>query len=232
MKYILIVFCFLLLVSCSSNNFIEQNNWVAQENTLTWKIDIIEVSEVPVDEFIKVDSQTQDIQDQKTIIDNNCFVFDDFTQSIEYRWGIVNDGVMGGKSKWIGQIENNSLVFSWTIITRWGWFSSLRWNLDVKILSEYNSVKLKAKSDGRKYQITFRDSWWRNISHQAIILFQTSEEFEEITIPFSDLQPAYFGRIVNSDPFDKESAREIGIILSDWVDGEFRFEIDEISFCK
>jgi hypothetical protein len=46
-------------------------------------------------------------------------------------------------------------------------------------------------------------------------LFQTSEEFEEITIPFSDLQPAYFGRIVNSDPFDKESAREIGIILSD-----------------
>jgi hypothetical protein len=99
-------------------------------------------------------------------------------------------------------------------------------------LSEFNSVQLTAKSDEREYRITFRDNQWGNISHQLIIPFKTPWEFEEITVSFNDLQPAYFGRMVSANPFEKESAREIGVILSDWVDWAFKLEIDEVRFCK
>jgi len=163
---------------------------------------------------------------------DECYLFEDFTDVEDYRWGIVNDGVMWGKSQGNLKIENGILRFSWAIVTRWGGFSSLRWNLNSWTLSEYNSVKLRAKSDGREYRITFRDSQWGNISHRAIIPFQTPWEFEEIIIPFSDLEPAYFGRIVKAEPFDKESAREIGIILSDWVDWDFKLVISEVRFCR
>lgn len=165
-------------------------------------------------------------------VDDTCIVFDDFTDSPDFRWGIVNDGVMWGRSAGTGIIQDNTLVFSGTIVTRWGGFSSLRWNLESWILSGYNSVKLRAKSDGREYRITFRDSRWGNISHRAIIPFETVWEFEEIEIPFSNLVPAYFGRNVDTDRFDKDSAREIGVILSDGVDGDFRLEIDEVKFCR
>jgi hypothetical protein len=144
----------------------------------------------------------------------------------------VNDGVMWGKSQGRLWLQDEKLMFSGTIVTRWGGFSSLRGWLEKLILSEYNSVKLTAKSDQREYRITFRDSQWGNISHQLVIPFKTPWEFEEITIRFDQLQPAYFRRVVSANPFEKESAREIGIILSDWIDWEFSLEIDEVRFCK
>jgi hypothetical protein len=151
---------------------------------------------------------------------------------VQNRWGIVNDGVMWGRSLWNGDIQNNVLVFSGTIVTRWGGFSSLRWFLESWILTEYSSVQLRAKSDGREYRVTFRDNNRRGISHRAIIDFKNPWEFEEIIINFEDLEPAYFGRIVNAAAINKETAREIGVILSDWVDGAFQLEIDEVKFCK
>lgn len=169
---------------------------------------------------------------ENTKSDDTCFLFDDFSASPEFRWRIVNDGVMWGKSLWAWDVQNDTLVFSGTIVTRWGGFSSLRWGLDVGVLSEYNSVQLRAKSDWREYRVTFRDNQSGNISHRAIIPFQTPGEFEEITINFTNLEPTYFGRIVQANPFEKESAREIGVILSDWVDWEFNLEIDEVRFCR
>jgi len=119
------------------------------------------------------------------------------------RWGIVNDWVMWGKSRWTAEIVDDKLVFSGEIVTLWGGFSSLRGTLESGLLSEYSSVQLRAKSDGREYRITLRDNQWGNIS-----------------------------RSVKADPFNKESAREMGVILSDWVDGEFKLEIDEVRFCR
>lgn len=219
MKQILIL-SLLIFVSCTNN------------------IATVELEEIPLQEVRSL-TWTLEIQKEPMIAQENnippqdeCILFDDFTNSPDFRWGIVNDGVMWGKSKWNLAIEDEKLIFSWTIVTRWGGFSSLRGWLKKWILSEYNSVKLRAKSDGREYRITFRDNNRRGISHRAVILFQTPWEFEEITINFDDLQPAYFGRIVNATSFNKQSAREIGVMLSDWVDGAFSLEIDEVRFCK
>lgn len=208
----LYIFTFLIfLMSCS------QVDSEPQEETIPEEV------QIPIEEELLA-SETEN--------EDKCYLFEDFIDVQEYRWGIINDGVMGGKSQGSASIIDNTLVFSWKIVTQWGGFSSLRWSLESGVLSDYSLVKFRAKSDGREYRVTFRDSRWGNISHRAIIPFQNPWEFEEVTIPFTDLEPAYFGRTVKADPFDKESAREIGIILSDGVDGGFELVIDEVRFCR
>lgn len=215
MRYLVFFITLLFLWSCSAQDtLIEPNIVVSQEEEIITPIPDISFPLEPMK------------------IEDTCTIFDDFLSSQDFRWGVVNDGVMWGKSAGTWIIENNTLIFSGKIVTRGGGFSSLRGSLESGMLSEYNSVKLRAKSDGREYRITFRDSRWGNISHRAIIPFETVWEFEEITINFSDLEPAYFGRNVDADRFDKNSAREIGVILSDGVDGDFRLEIDEVRFCR
>lgn len=222
MKYIYFLLSILFLMSCNYSP--SQNQKTSQDAVLASEESYV----------LESDTVTSDpvIDTLWASIDDNCYLFDSFTDSPEFRWGIVNDGVMWGRSQGSSEIVDDKLVFSWEIVTRWGGFSSLRWALESWILSEYNSVKLRAKSDGREYRITFRDSRWGRISHRAVLDFKTPWEFEEITIPFTDLQPAYFGRSVKADPFEKESAREIGVILSDWVDGDFELVIDEVRFCR
>lgn len=213
MKYLLFLFSLLFLIACGNQAPVIQQADIQIPDTMTTEIKIPK----PIE-------NTESIED--------CLVFDTFLQATDYKWGIVNDGVMWGKSRWTAIIDDEKLIFSGTIITRWGGFSSLRAWLESWILTDYNSVKLRAKSDWREYRITLRDNQWGNISHRVIIPFQTPGEFEEITINFTDLEPAYFGRIVKADPFEKESAREIGVILSDWVDWEFELVIDEVRFCR
>jgi hypothetical protein len=220
MKFILLLLALITLVGCSITPPVVEIEQPLQQETIisSWAA---EIPQNPIITLIDI-PQTQ----------QECMIFDDFTENVDYKWGIVNDGVMWGKSKWNLAVQDEKLIFSGTIVTRWWGFSSLRGWLERWILSEYNSVRIRAKSDGREYRITFRDNQWGNISHRLIIPFTTPWEFEEITINFTDLEPAYFGRTIKANSFEKESAREIGIILSDWVDWEFSLEIDEVSFCK
>jgi len=220
MKYIIFLAFIVISAGCSNTIFRDMPEAVnsQQEISNTWNT----LSGTTMNDEIQAIEETED----------EYYLFEDFTEVEEFKWGIVNDGVMWGKSQGRAEIVDDTLVFSGEIITRWGGFSSLRGRIDFWELSEYSSVKLRAKSDGREYRITFRDNQWGNISHRAVLDFKTPWEFEEITIPFSDLQPAYFGRNVKADPFEKESAREIGVILSDWVDWAFELVIDEVRFCK
>ncbi len=218
MKYIFLLLV-LLLTSCAGDISSVKSEEIFEQ-------------EIVVSSWAIIPEQIMNTDTENTPLSDDCLVFDNFSESSDYKWGIVNDGVMWGKSQWTSSIADEKLIFSWTIVTRWGGFSSLRAWLELWIITDYNSVKLRAKSDWREYRITLRDNQWGNISHRLIIPFVTPGEFEEISINFTDLEPAYFGRIVKADPFEKESARGIWVILSDWVDWEFSLEIDEVKFCN
>ena len=227
MKYFLLLLT-IFLMSCANTN-ITSKSQVTEKQSPSEAITIEQIDTSNEEASIQVETQ---IAEEENVWNQNCVVFDDFSKVSDYSWGIVNDGVMWGKSQWFLNIENNTLVFSGTIVTRgWG-FSSLRGWLNQWVLSEYNTIKLRAKSDNREYKVTFRDSNNPRISHQAVIPFQTPWEFEEVTIPFTALEPSYFGRTVNTDAFDKDTAQQMGVILSDWVDWEFRLEIEEVRFCR
>lgn len=176
MRYLF--FLAFVVISAGCSNTVFQDDWEAviskQEISNTWNT----LSE------ITISSEIPNIQEK---IEDECILYEDFTDVEQFKWGIVNDGVMWGGSQWVASIVDETLIFSGEIVTRWGGFSLLRGRLEAWELSEYSSVKISAKSDGREYRITFRDNQWGNISHRALLDFKTPWEFEEITVPFTDL---------------------------------------------
>ena len=176
---------------------------------------------------------TKNLQEKKIIQENNnCRVFDDFSQSGKNNWRIINDWVMWWLSQWIYIIENDKLRIFGNINTDGGGFSSIRTEVDEWLLDDVNYIKVILQGDERKYKITFRDNNIRWIIHQTNIDFKKKWTFEEIDIPLSELTATFFGNRVNASEFKKNRVREIGFIISDWVNGPFEIQVESIEFCK
>lgn len=146
-------------------------------------------------------------------------------------WRIVNDGVMGGRSEGARFHEEDHLVFTGTINTNGGGFSSLRKQVEPGTLSGASGLTLNARSDGRAYRMTFRTSerWrGRSVSYQAAIPTSNADGWSDVDVSFADMDTSVFGRTVQAAPFDPSDVREIGIILADGQDGPFRFELSSI----
>ena len=149
-------------------------------------------------------------------------------------WRIVNDGVMGGLSQGTRYHEDGYMVFTGVINTNGGGFSSLRAGLRPGPLAGTKGLKLKIRSDGRAYRMTFRTSerWrGRSVSYQASIPKTMQEDWSDVSVSFEDMTTSVFGRTVRAAPFDPSDVREIGIILADGRDGTFRFEVTRMDFC-
>ncbi|MEM7727699.1 MAG: CIA30 family protein [Pseudomonadota bacterium] len=147
-------------------------------------------------------------------------------------WRIVNDGVMGGQSQGARFHEDGAMVFAGTINTNGGGFSSLRAGLAPETLAGAQALRLRVRSDGRAYRMTFRTSerWrGRSVSYQASIPQTPDGVWSDVTVPFDHMETSVFGRTVRADPFDPADAREMGIILADGVDGPFRLEVASIA---
>lgn len=171
---------------------------------------------------------------EKKIIqkNNNCKVFDDFSQSEKNNWRIINDWVMWWLSKWRYLIEDKKLKLFGNINTNGGGFSSIRKYVDEWLLNDINYIKIFLQGDERKYKITFRDNNIRWITYQTEIDLKKKWAFEEINIPLSELKATFFWNRVNAGEFQKDRVREIGFIISDWIDGPFEIQVESIKFCK
>lgn len=165
-----------------------------------------------------------------------CERLTDFaTNSEQSAWQTVNDNVMGGRSSGGPTFADDLMIFAGDTNTDGGGFSSLRLPLESDALSEFDRVVVRARPDGRKYMITFDDnvsSRDRRVSHRAQLDFAPKDEWQEVSVLFSDLFPALFGRPVDDLPFDKTLATRMGIMISDGGDGPFRLEVDWIDLCK
>ncbi|MGJ8560789.1 MAG: CIA30 family protein [Litorimonas sp.] len=147
-------------------------------------------------------------------------------------WQIVNDGVMGGRSQGTRFAQDGHMVFRGVINTNGGGFSSLRRRMSPGDLSGTTGLRLKVRSDGRDYKLTFRTSerWrGRSVSYQASIPATPAGDWAEVTVPFADMRTSIFGRAVRADPFDPSDVREMGIIIADGIDGAFQLEVQNLS---
>jgi transcription termination factor NusB len=162
----------------------------------------------------------------------NCVMYEDFSGSQKNSWIIVNDWVMWGLSKWKYITENNTMIFSGNINTNGGWFTSIRASLTDWALDNMTHIILQAKADFRSYNMTFRDNNRRWITYQTQVRFENPWSFEEIKIPITSFKPTFFGSRINASSFQKDTAREIGFIISDGINGGFEMEIESIEFCE
>ena len=149
-------------------------------------------------------------------------------------WAVVNDDVMGGRSLGDRTFTDETMTFAGSINTNGGGFSSLRLPLAPGALAEADRIVFRGRSDGRGYMVTFDDALDgrdRRISFRAPIEFDSPDEWETVTVYFDDLWPAAFGQPVAAEPFRKDLATRMGIMLSDSVDGDFTLELDAIEVC-
>lgn len=173
---------------------------------------------------------------EPTVVPPSCERLTDFAIDAQnLSWFIVNDNVMGGRSSGGPTFVDSSMVFEGEINTDGGGFSSVRVSLGSNALTGFNELVVRARTDGRSYKLTLEDSLGtrdRRVSQQGILDFDGSPEWQTARVSFAELTPKIFGRDVQSEPFRPDLATQLGVMISDGVDGPFRIEIDWIDACR
>ncbi|MEM1423858.1 MAG: CIA30 family protein [Planctomycetota bacterium] len=152
---------------------------------------------------------------------------------IASRWITVNDGVMGGRSSGGPSFSDGTMVFSGTINTNGGGFSSVRTRGHDWDFAGREGVVIRLRGDGRTYSLDIRTGagFGRGeVSYRYSFETTDDGEWTEVAAPFSAFRPTWRGRDVTGRvaDFDPGAARSLGFSQSDGADGPFRLEIDWI----
>ncbi len=143
-------------------------------------------------------------------------------------WEVVNDGVMGGDSEGAVAVEGGALVFTGTLVTQGGGFTSTRTAISAD-LSDYQGVEMRVRGGGRTFEVELdddREMRGREASWRAP--FDTSDDWTTVRVPFSDLRATVMGEPVQAETIDPENLRSIGFYILDGIDGPFRLEVDYV----
>ena len=143
-------------------------------------------------------------------------------------WRVVDDGVMGGLSQGKLQVDDEGHgVYSGTVSTENnGGFSSLRYRFSTMEVSENQSVVLRIKGDGKKYQFRVKDK--ASQYHSYIYTFDTSGDWETIKIPLAEMYPSFRGRKLNIPNFNHTQIEEIAFLIGNKKAESFELKIDKI----
>lgn len=146
-------------------------------------------------------------------------------------WVVVNDVVMGGRSRANIEITDSFLWFSGTLsLENNGGFASIRRVYDSKAWLSNKVIHLKVTGDGRRYQFRLRTN--RRVDGIAYVAnFTTAENAPtEITFSEADFIAQFRGRRVSgAPPLDFADIEQVGIMLADKDEGEFMLKIKSIS---
>jgi hypothetical protein len=168
---------------------------------------------------------TEALDETRTPIIMTLFEFDD---PGEASWQVVNDGVMGGRSKGYIAIEDGVLRFTGSLVTRGGGFTSVRAARSFD-LEGYDGLELRVRGGGRVFEIEVDDDTrrrGRTVSRRAP--FETTAEWALVRVPFTQLRSTVFGQSVSVETVDLSNVKRVGLYIVDGIDGPFRLEVDSI----
>jgi len=153
----------------------------------------------------------------------------DFHHNDELKdWYVVNDGVMGGLSEGALSInaEGHALFQGFVSLDNYGGFTSIRTSFKAKDISEYTTIKLRIKGDGKNYQFRVKSDFDQR--HSYITTFATTGEWETVDIALGDLYPSFRGRELNMPNFPGDRISEISILIANKKEERFALLIDQI----
>jgi len=143
-------------------------------------------------------------------------------------WRVVNDGVMGGLSQ--GKFSINSdghgLFQGKVSLENYGGFSSVRYRFDTIDTKGFSKVKLRLKGDGKRNQFRIKETSSQRYSYIANI--KTSGYWEPIVVQFSEMHPAFRGRMLDLSNFSGNEMVEIAFLVGNKKEEAFALEIDYI----
>ena len=143
-------------------------------------------------------------------------------------WTVVNDGVMGGLSK--GRLtisdEGHGIFHGVVSLENNGGFSLIQHRFASLNVKKYNSLVVRLKGDGKKYQVRLKTNASDYFNYAISI--KTTGAWETISIPFEKMIPQFRGRILNMSSFPGEQIEEVAFLIGNKKAEEFRLEIDKI----
>ena len=143
-------------------------------------------------------------------------------------WYVVDDGVMGGRSRGnVGLSEEGHGIFQGTVsLENNGGFSSIRTRMEGIETKGYSAFKIRLKGDGKYYQFRVRSLLNERQSYQYE--FPTTGAWQVVTVPFDQMIPTFRGMRLNMPNYPGEVLRECSFLISNKKNESFRLEIDRI----
>ena len=160
----------------------------------------------------------------------NTIVEFDPSEAKSFEWRVVDDGVMGGRSK--GQVkvsDDGILTFQGKLsLENNGGFSSIRTGKVKKDLSPFDGLVARVRGDGRTYQIRLTtDARFRGMEISFKADFETKKgEWIEVKIPFSEFSGSFRGMSLKNERFDPSKIQRLGMLLADKKPGDFKLQVD------
>lgn len=153
----------------------------------------------------------------------------DFNENASLQnWKIVDDVVMGGCSE--GEISINSDGygrFSGSIsLENNGGFSSVRYLPADLEVDPQNKIGMRVKGDKKRYQ--FRVKHDEQASQSYVTYFETTGEWQEVTMLLKDLYPTFRGRQLDQPTFNHDAIQELGFLIGNKKAEDFELLIDKI----
>jgi NADH dehydrogenase [ubiquinone] 1 alpha subcomplex assembly factor 1 len=147
------------------------------------------------------------------------------------KWSVVNDTVMGGRSKssW-EHIDDKNAKFSGTLsLENNGGFCSVRtYPIDLK-LNRTQGILVKVLGDGRSYSLNARSRKTRSGINYRATFATTKDKVSKVWLAFKDFKPTWRGNRIKDLPTLKgEDIEGIGFFLGDKRPGDFSLEIVKI----
>jgi hypothetical protein len=159
----------------------------------------------------------------------NTLVIFDFTKEADLKnWYVVNDTVMGGASaaKMGVDAAGNGLFEGHVSLDNNGGFSSIRYDAGKTKLTGYSKFVIVLKGDGKAYE--FRVKTNINDYYSYVFSFETTGNRQTIEIPFSSMAPSFRGRSLDMVNFPGDYLQEIGFLIGNKKDEDFKLAIDNI----
>lgn len=167
------------------------------------------------------------------MVKGKTIIFDFNTAVTSGIWYTVNDEVMGGISTSQMKLnDNGTSTFKGEVsLDNNGGFASIRASIDYSLQSDFKGVILRARGDGKKYNIRFRTNRNSdNYAYQAKIHTEKNE-WMEFKLPFKDFVPTFRGNILQNKPaLLSKDICQIGILIADKQPGNFELTLDWIGF--
>ncbi len=163
---------------------------------------------------------------------NDTLLFDFNEKSDPLEWKIIDDVVMGGISNGNFKIDaNGNGVFYGNVSTENnGGFSSVRYQTKAIDVHSFSKISIHLKGDGKSYQFRIKNEVNANFSY--ITTFETSGEWETVTLNLKDLYPSFRGQTLNLPNFDGTLIAEIVFLIGNKKDESFALTLDKIELVK
>ena len=166
---------------------------------------------------------------QRVILSKSMLIFDFNKTSIISNWRLINDVVMGGGSTSKFYLNNvGQGVFTGTVsLKNNGGFSFLQYRFDEINIKGFKKISIKLKGDGKEYQFRVKSNKYNQESYKTV--FKTTKEWQTIEILLSELQPIFRGQKLNIPNFSSDKLEEIGFLIANKINEQFRLIVGEIT---